>query len=218
MRRMRINGWIGGGMTAALLALLPVAAPAQVFYSAPGARPVSDDSPALGLAVGFGDDLFRLVWFGRFNASRASDLGLEIVYEDLDTGAGSDDQHRFGGGADYRHRVVEQNADTPVDVAVQFGAGLLAHDDYTLIKVPLGAMVSRTFAVEETRDVVPYGGVYLIMDFLDSDTPGNDGFDSDLDVEFRVGASVDIVERTAFFAALHAGNGTMFFLGLNASL
>lgn len=202
----------------ALVAALPAAARAQVFYAAPGARPVSDASPALGLALGIGDELFRLVGFGRFNAASSSDIGLEVVYEDLDAAPGSEDQNRFGGGADFRHLVVRQEGDTPVDVAVQFGAGVLAHSDHTLIELPLGAMASRTFTVEGNRDIVPYGGVYLVMDFLDLDAPGNDGWDSDLDVEFRVGGSVEIVERATVFAALHAGNGTMFFLGFFASL
>jgi hypothetical protein len=33
-----------------------------------------------------------------------------------------------------------------------------------------------------------------------------------------MGASVEIVPRAAVFAALHAGNGTMFFMGFAASL
>lgn len=202
----------------ALLTALPIAAQAQVFYSIPGARPVSDASPVLGLALGVGDEMFRLVGFGRFNASASSDLGLEVAYEDIDSGPGSEDDHRFGAGVDYKHLVIRQQNDTPIDVAVQIGTGVLTQSDYTLIKVPLGAMASRTFTVESNRDIVPYGGVYLVMDFYDVDSPGNDGWDSDLDVEVRVGASAEVVDRAAVFAAFHAGNGTMFFLGFSASL
>jgi len=204
-----------------LLVAFPAVTHAQVFYSMPGARPVPDDSPVLGMALGLGDNLFRLAGFGRFNAARTADVGLEVVYEDLDTGAGSDDQHRLGAGADFKKLIVEQNDDAsrPVDAALQFGAGVLAHSDYTLIKIPVGALVSRTFTVQENRDIIPYAGVYLIMDFVDVDVPGNgDGFDSDLDVEFRVGGSAELSGRTSVFAALHAGNGTLFFLGFSTSL
>lgn len=208
-------------LAALLLGVLPVVAHAQVFYSMPGARPVPDESPVLGMALGIGDNLFRLVGFGRFNAARTADLGLEIVYEDLDTGAGADDQHRWGGGADFKKLIVEQDDDNsrPVDAALQFGAGILAQSNYTLIKVPVGALVSRTFTVQEKRDIVPYAGVYLIMDFVDIDVPGNGGgLDSDLDVEFRAGASASLARRTSVFAALHAGNGTLFFLGFSTNL
>ncbi len=214
---IRRNGLIGLAALA-LLAAFAAGAHAQVFYSMPGARPVPDDSPVLGVALGFGDDLFRVVGFGRFNASQNSDIGLEVIYEDLDTGPGSDDTHRFGGGADYKYLAVRQDDTTPVDVAVQFGAGVLAHSNYTLIAVPLGALVSRTFTVDGDRDIVPYGGVYLAMDFVDNDAPGNDGFDSDVDVEVRLGASAEIARNASVFAAFHAGNGTLFFLGFSASL
>ena len=197
---------------------LPAAPRAQVFYAMPGARPVSDASPVLGLALGIGDNLFRLVGLGRFNAAASSDLGLEVAYEDLDTGPGSDGQHRFGAGIDFKHVVVWQQEETPVDVAVQVGAGILAQSHYTLIKIPVGAIASRSFTVEGGREIVPYGGAYLIMDFFDVDAPGNPGWRSDLDVEFRVGGSAEIVDGVAAFAALHAGNGTMFFLGFRASL
>jgi hypothetical protein len=72
--------------------------------------------------------------------------------------------------------------------------------------------------VDRDRDIVPYGGVYLIMDFVDHDTTGNTGFDSDIDVEMRLGASAEISTHTSVFAALHAGNGTMFFLGFSVGL
>jgi hypothetical protein len=209
--------WLAAGALA-LLAAFPAGARAQVFYSMPGARPVPDESPALGIALGLADNRFRLDGFGRFNASQRADIGLEVVYEDLDTGPGSNDSSRFGAGADFKYLAVRQGSNTPVDAAVQFGAGVLARSGYTLIRMPLGALVSRTFTVDRDRDIVPYGGVYLIMDFVDHDTPGNNGFDSDIDVEMRVGASAEISTHTSVFAALHAGNGTMFFLGFSVGL
>ncbi len=207
-------------LMAMVLVLAPLnAARAQVFYSMPGARPARDDSPILGLTVGLGEDLFRLVGFGRFNASRSADIGLEITYEDLDTGPGSNDQSRFGGGADFKALVVRQGDNTPVDAAVQLGAGVLARSNYTLIKVPVGALVSRSFALDDNRSTVPYAGVYVVMDFLDIDSRGaNSGFNSDVDVELRAGASVDLVDNATFYAAFHVGNGTLFFLGFAASL
>jgi hypothetical protein len=101
-----------------------------------------------------------------------------------------------------------------VDAAVQVGAGFQTRDDFTLIKVPLGAVFSRGFPLEGKREVVPYGGVYLVMDFFD--VAGDN--ESELDVELRLGASAEIVDRAALFAAFHTGNGTLFFLGFNASL
>ena len=68
-----------------------------------------------------------------------------------------------------------------------------------------------------------YGGIYLLFDHVKIDAPEGapedyDDSDSDFDVELRIGASAEIVKRGSVFAALHAGNGTMFFLGFNAGL
>jgi hypothetical protein len=189
---------------------------AQVFYPHPGARPVPDSSPALGAAAGFGDDMFRLAGFVRLNASQRSDIGFELIYDDIDSGPASDDSGRFGGGIDWKLLVVEQDDDRrPVDAAVQVGAGMLDASNYKLFRFPIGAMASRTFPLSDNRSVTPYIGGYLLVDFIHVD---NAGSDSDVDVEFRMGGSVEVVDRANFFAALHLGNGTMFFLGFSASL
>ncbi len=201
----------------AVAAVLCGPASAQVFYSFPGARTVPDTSPALGLTTGFGDQFFRLLGFARFNAAQRADLGFELVYDDLDTGPGSEDSGRFGGGLDFKYAVVPGRPDSPVDVAVQVGAGVLTRSEVTLVKVPFGALVSHTFPLSGNREVVPYGGVYLVIDYVNYDSPRlDDG--TDLDVEMRLGGSVEIGDHASVFAAFHTGNGTMFFLGFSASL
>ncbi len=201
-----------------ILAALVVAASsatprAQVFHSFSGPLPVSDASPALGLVAGFGDDLFRLGGLLRVNVSPVSDLGFELVYDDIE--AGRDDLGMVGGGADFRYRIVAVSEETPVDVALQGGGGFLTRSEFTLIRIPLGAVASRSFPLEGSREIVPYAGAFLIFSFL---SPDGGDTDSDVDVEIRLGASAEIVDRAAVFSALHVGNGTMFFLGFSASL
>ncbi len=221
MRLTRRTPVAPGPVLFAIVALASVALPgrsaAQVLYSFPGARPVPDSSPALGATVGFGDHFFRLLGFGRFNVSRVSDLGFEIAYDDLNTGPGSSDSGRFGAGADFKYQVMEQDDRTPVDVAVGVGAGFLTQSSVTLVRIPFGAMASRTFTLDNDHDVVPYAGVYLVVDYFNYDgSSPNDG--SDLDVELRLGASAEIANNVSVFSALHTGNGTMFFLGFSAGL
>lgn len=217
MRWIRFRIHVALALLAVGLAL-PATGRAQAFYSFPGARPVPDSSPALGATVGFGDHFFRLLGFGRFNISQRSDLGLELAYDDLNSSNGSNnDSGRFGGGADFKMQVVRQDERTPVDVAVQVGAGVLTRSQDTQVRVPFGAVASRTFPLEEGKEVVPYGGIYLVVDYINHDNPRlSDG--SDLNVEGRFGASVRIVRRTSVFASLHVGDGTMFFLGFFAGL
>lgn len=214
---------IGALAAVALLFGLASGARAQVFYSYPGARPVTDTSPSLGLVSGFGDNLVRLGGFGRFNLSSVADLGLEVMFQNVDTEDTSDDTSFWGAGGDGKYLLVSANENSPLDIAAQVGAGILTRSDYLLVHVPLGALASHDFVMNDGRRIVPYGGVYFLFDYLDINAPAGapadyDESSTDFDVELRVGASAEIVKRGSLFAALHAGNGTMFMLGFNAGL
>jgi hypothetical protein len=194
-------------------------AQAQVFYSYPGARPVTDTSPSLGLVSGFGDNLVRLGAFGRFNLSSAADLGLELMWDNVDAEGVGDDANQLGAGIDGKYLLMAADQDNPLDVSAQLGAGFLSESGYFLLHMPFGAIASHDFTTNDGRRIVPYGGVYFVFDYWSFDAPaGEDDSDTDFDVELRVGASAEIVRRGSVFAALHAGNGTMFFLGFNAGL
>jgi len=194
-------------------------AAAQVFYSYPGARPVTDYSPSLGLFAGFGDNRTRLGGFGRFNVSSASDLGIEALYENVDTEGSGEDTGFGGAGIDGKYAVMSASEDVPIDASVQLGVGFLARSDYLDIRVPLGAIASHDFFYDNgTRRITPYAGVYLLMDYYRFEAGPSDESDTDFDAEIRLGGSAEIIRRGSVFAALHTGNGTMFFVGFNAGL
>jgi hypothetical protein len=193
---------------------LPGAANAQVFYSYPGARPVTDYSPSLGLVAGFGDNLVRLAGFARFNVSPASDLGVEAVYDNFGA-EGIDDDVGFGGaGVDFRYAIVAVGESSPLDVAGQAGGGFLARSDFLNLRFPLGVVASRDIVLKDERILVPYGGVYVLIDYVNI----SDESDTDADVELRLGISAEIVKKGSLFVALHVGDDTMFFVGFNAGL
>lgn len=201
-----------------VMCALATGAGAQVFYSFPGARPVSDSSPALGLVAGFGDNLVRLGGFGRFNLSTKSDLGLEAVFNNVKSDTGNDTGYG-GAGADGKYLFFQSRQDMQVDIAAQVGAGFLARSGYFLLHVPFGAIASHDFMTNDGRRITPYAGVYFLFDYASFDAPaGANSSDTDFDVEMRIGASAEIVKRGSLFAALHAGHGTMFFIGFNAGL
>jgi len=213
----------GGGtaVVAAAVALMgaPAASRAQVFYSYPGAKTVTDYSPSLGVAAGFGDHLIRLAGFARFNVSAVSDLGVEAVYQSVDSGNGGNDTGFGGAGFDFRYGIVTAGDESPLDVSAQAGFGFLARSDFLNIHAPLGGVVSRDLTLQDGRVIVPYGGVYVVIDHVSVDGPGPGNFsDTDADVELRLGASAEIVRRGSVFAVLHVGDDTMFFVGFNAGL
>lgn len=207
-----------GVASAALVLAMASLADAQVFYSYPGARPVTDTSPSLGLVSGFGDNVIRLGGFGRFNISPVADLGLEAIYQSVDVSGSGNDIGYGGAGIDGKYLLMSANENMPLDISAQVGAGFLARSGYFNLHIPFGAMTSHDFTTSDGRRITPYGGVYFVFDYFNVDSPGGNSTDSDFDVEMRVGAAAEIVKRGSLFAALHAGNGTMFFLGFNAGL
>jgi hypothetical protein len=218
MRRPQGPGLILGTALIATL-LVAGAARAQVFYQYPGAPVVSDTEPALGFTAGIGDDLLRLVGYGRFNVSEVSDLGLELVLDHWDPSFG-DDGWRIGAGADFRYAIVPANTNLPFDLSLDGGLGLQTGSDITSFNIPVGAVISRPLELQNGRILTPYGGLYLLFSHISVDTPPGapDYDDSDFDVELRLGTSLEIVGGVSGFVSAHVGNEEKLFLGLNASL
>lgn len=192
---------------------------AQVFYLYPGAPPVGDTEPALGTTLGFGDDIVRIVGYGRFNVSELSDLGIEVVLDRWDPGF-ADDAWRFGLGADYRYAIVPGGTDLPFDLSLDGGFGFQSGDDITNFHIPLGGVISRPLELQNGRILVPYGGLYLVFSHVSVNTPPGipDHDDSELDVELRLGTSIELGAGMAGFVNIHIGDNELFFLGVNASL
>ncbi len=191
---------------------------AQVYQPYWTARAVPTDSPAMGAAVGFGDDMFRLAGHTRFNMTSASDLGLELVFDNFEEPDGDDSQF-FGFGGDYKYLVVPDGGQLPFDFAVQGCFGMEFGDDYRLMSIPIGVLGSKTIPVgDDAREITPFAGMYIIVENVHVDTPAGDNSNTDVEAEIRFGSAFQVVGRSHAFAAIHAGNGTMFFLGFTAGL
>ena len=156
-----------GVASAALVLAMASLADAQVFYSYPGARPVTDTSPSLGLVSGFGDNVIRLGGFGRFNISPVADLGLEAIYQSVDVSGSGNDIGYGGAGIDGKYLLMSANENMPLDISAQVGAGFLARSGYFNLHIPFGAMTSHDFTTSDGRRITPYGGVYFVFDYID---------------------------------------------------
>ena len=202
-----------------IVALLAPAAGAQVFYMYPGAPPVKKNEPAVGATIAFGDDLFRILGYGRFNVNNVSDIGVEVLTDNTDVSTG--DVWRGGLAADYKYAIVPKETEMPFDLSVNGGFGYQWGGDISNIQFPVGGLVSRPVELSGGRVLIPYGGVYLLFQYawwdLAPGVPG-DTSDWDTDVELRVGAAFVINESSRAFATLHLGAGTKFYLGINFSL
>jgi hypothetical protein len=203
------------------LLLVGTGASAQVFYQYPAAPVVPENEPVFGPAIGIGEDLFRINGFARFNISTPMDLGLEIVFDRIDTSSDYDQNDgvwRFGAAADVKYAFIPPDDMTmPFDLSFNAGFGFESGGDITNIIIPIGAMISKPVEIAPSRLFTPYAGVYLLIIHTSVDLGGTFGdvSDTDTDVELRGGASVSVTEIADIFAALHFGYGTRFYVGLN---
>jgi hypothetical protein len=198
-----------------IVALLAPAVGAQVFYMYPGAPPVKKDEPAVGATIAFGDDLFRILGYGRFNINNVSDIGVELLTDN------TDDVWRGGLAADYKYAIVPKETEMPFDLSVNGGFGYQWGGDISNILFPVGGLVSRPVELSGGQVLVPYGGVYILFQYTSWDLPPGvpgDTSDWDTDVELRIGSAFVINESSRAFATLHIGAGTRFYLGINFSL
>jgi hypothetical protein len=206
--------------TVAVIALL-MAAPVsgQVYHQYPGAPVVGETEPALGATFGFGNDLARLLGYGRFNVSEVSDFGIEVLLDHFDPDF-VDDGWRFGAGADFKYAIVPADTDLPFDLSVGGGIGFQAGNDVTNFNIPAGAVISRPLELQNRRVLVPYAGLYLVFSHVSIDVPAGlpDYDDSDLDVELRLGSRLEIGAGISGFVTVHISDDEMFFLGVNSSL
>jgi hypothetical protein len=195
-----------------LLGTLFSNASAQVFYLYPGAPVVPDSQPALGTCLGIGDDLYRINGYGRFNISKHMDMGLELVFDRASK------KWRAGAGADLKYAIIPNSEDyhMPFDLAVNGGFGLTSGNDITFWQFPVGAVISKSFDINEGSTVTPYGGLYVLIMYTSVDLgTGGKRSNTETDVEMRLGAAVGISEKMNIHATLHFGSGTIFYLGLN---
>lgn len=206
---------------AAALMAAAGAADAQVFYLYPGAPPVADTQPALGGDIGFGDNLFRMLGYGRFNVTQESDLGVEVLIDNIDRGPYNDSNWRFGAGVDFKYAIIPTQTDLPFDLSLNGGFGFETGSNFTNFDIPVGALISRGFEMQNGRLVTPYGGLYIVTRHVSFDLPPGTPYnldDTKVDVELRFGGSVEIVSGTSIFASAFIGDNDMFHIGVNTRL
>jgi hypothetical protein len=204
--------------TVAALVLGAGAARAQVFYQYPGAPVVTDAEPAAGALFGVGENsLLRFLGFGRFNISNNFDLGLELVVDNQEVYVDSD--WRVGLGADVKYSIRPTSVDLPFDLAALAGFGFESGGDFTNLNFPVAGVISHSLSLKNGREVVPFGGVYVIV-WHGSYSPSGLGSysDTDVDAEMRVGSSIELWDSGDAFFVVHIADQFLFTVGFNARM
>jgi len=190
----------------AAIVMAATSAAAQVYHQFPGAPVTAGGQVNVGPYLAFGDNLFRLGGYGRFNLNRRMDVGLEVVFD-------HDGGWRGGAGADVKYLLAPTTFQMPFELAFDGGIGLDTGNHLTTVLFPLGAIVSRTVALQSGKELTPFGGVYLVI-FHKSFSGVKAADKTSTDVELRLGASFRFLSATEGLVALHLGMGTKLYIGM----
>ena len=120
---------------------------------------------------------------------------------------------------------VRATADMPFDVAATGSAGLSSGSSYTVVRIPVGAVVGHTFKLDNGNELTPFVHPRLSLDFcsgpVEAINPGGSIIpaacpsSSKLDVDVDVGVNYEITPQVAIRLAGMLG-GTSYVGSTNA--
>ena len=99
--------------------------------------------------------------------------------------------------------LARATADFPFDIALTAGAGLSSADGKYVVRVPIGASVGHSFALDGGMQITPFVHPRLSLDRCSSCRIG--GTDAQLNVEVDVGVGLQITQQVALRVAAIAG-------------
>jgi hypothetical protein len=129
--------------------------------------------------------------------------GLDVGLYDPSAGRGN--TALFAAG-NLGRQLLRAGADQPLDVLLTAGAGIAVADGRTSFRLPVGAVLGHTFALDDGMAVTPFVHPRASLDTCSSCAPGRRA-STDLSLNFDVGASFDFNRRvSARVAALFSGS------------
>ena len=190
----------------ALLALAALAAPptarsaaAQGWFT-PSFQPPQVSTRDYTIAVSANAGTAALFQW-REGLGASSHFGLEGGLVDVEGGGGT----KLLLGGSYAQLLTGATTAQPLAVMLTVGAGLAVGEGRDLIRIPVGASIGHRFALDGEMAITPYAHPRLSLDFV---TGGDDDADNtDLSIDFDIGASFEITRQLALRASLLLSSG-----------
>ena len=109
-------------------------------------------------------------------------------------------------------QALRATEDLPFDVALTIGAGFSSGNGFSVVRIPVGASVGHTFALERGFSLTPFAHPRLSLDRCSSCRAGTS--DSKLDVDVDLGVNFGINQQVAVRVAALLG-GADYLGGTN---
>ena len=206
----RISGLHAASLAGALM-LAGAVAPADAQTTYPSFQQPRVVSREFNFAVADGDGITPFIFQWREGTTTLSQLSLDVGLSEPEA-EGADVYFILGG--QYARSLAQARADMPLDVLLTAGAFTQFGNDQLLLSVPVGASVGHRFRLQGTAmSITPYVHPRLALHYLSIDTPAGDASDTDLDISFDVGGSLEFSSQLAL--RLSATFGDTDVLGLS---
>ncbi|MDF1501978.1 hypothetical protein [Roseisolibacter sp. H3M3-2] len=179
---------------AAAVAAAPAAARAQSWFT-PSFQPpvVSTRDYTIGVSANSGT---AAVFQWREGLTQRSHFGVEGGLVDTDGDGGT----KLLLGGSYAYQLTRSTGEQPLDVLFTAGAGLSVGDGADVVRLPFGVSVGHRFPLEGGLAITPYVHPRLSLDLYSG--TGADGEDTDLSIDFDVGANFELTRQVALRASL----------------
>lgn len=175
---------------------------AQVVWDSPTLLP-----PRAGPGIGiYLVDVHR-GGLGVLGTWRGTPLGMGLRFG-VAEGPG-DDGVAILGGLDYMASLVRVSPDFPLDLSWLVGVGI-GHADYTVLSVPFGLTIGRTFTAPEVS-FTPYLTPKVIVDAHLGRGPNDD---NDMELEFDLDLGIDVAFQPGWAIRFGAGLGSRSGIGI----
>ncbi len=135
--------------------------------------------------VGIYDDAMTICGAYKYGIGGYTDLDFRVGYIDVDEGG--DDGFMLSGN--FRYQVLEVRIQDPLDLSVGSQIETILGWPEGNIKLGIFAVGSRPIAINDEKDIVPYGRIILRYDKY--------GSDDDFNIGLNLGSSFDLNETMA---------------------
>ena len=191
-------GWRAVAAIGALLAA-PAVARAQAWEYPEFQPPEVAVREFQGAIAGASD--YGTSFFGQWREGIGSKTHLQFEFG-LSTPSNADTRVNFG--ATINQSVLRSSQSTPIDILLTGGAFASLAGDFSILRIPLGAVVGHRFPMSNGMAITPYIHPRLSIDFcLSSCSPPE--LDDRVNIDFDLGGSLDLSKTMSIRAALMIG-------------
>lgn len=102
-------------------------------------------------------------------------------------------------GAQYAYQLTRSTADQPLDLLLTAGGGLAIGEGPDVLRIPVGVSLGHRFPLEGALAITPYVHPRLSLDVI---TGAGENDNTELTIDFDIGASFEITRQLALRASV----------------